>query len=90
MFIFRLLWKYINLPPHDNLVLITYTLSEWDLHFPSPKVIKNSCSTQLSTKFELFIKLKYWQMKKFLALSLWYVLFNIYEQDKFRAQLGWA
>ena len=29
-----------------------------------------SCSTQLSTKFQLLIKLKYRQMNKFLALSL--------------------
>ena len=36
-----------------------------------PKVIKlSSCSTQLSMKFQLLIKLKYRQMKKFLALSL--------------------
>ena len=35
------------------------------------KVIKLfSCSTQLSTKFQLLIKLKYRQIKKFLALSL--------------------
>ena len=29
-----------------------------------------SCLTQLSTKFQVFIKLKYRQIKKFLALSL--------------------
>ena len=29
-----------------------------------------SCSTQLSTKFQLLIKIKYRQIKKFLALSL--------------------
>ena len=34
-----------------------------------------SCSTQLSTKFQLLKKLKYPQMKKFLALSLFDVLF---------------
>ena len=35
----------------------------------------SSCSTQLSTKFQLLIKLKYQQMKKFLALSLSDVVF---------------
>ena len=33
------------------------------------------CSTQLSTKFQLLIKQKYRQMKKFLALSLSDVVF---------------
>ena len=38
---------------------------------PGPKVIKLfSCSTQLSTKFQVLIKLKYRRVKKFLALSL--------------------
>ena len=38
---------------------------------PGPKVIKLfSCSTQLSTKFQLLIKLKYRQIKKFVASSL--------------------
>ena len=38
---------------------------------PGLEVIKLfSCSTQLSTKFQLLIKIKYRQMKKFLALSL--------------------
>ena len=51
-------------------------------------------------KFSTAQKLKYWQMKKFLALSLSeYVFillinvkmpFNIYEQDKFDAQLSWV
>ena len=37
---------------------------------------KNSCSTQLSKKFQLLMKkLKYLQMKKFLALSLSDVVF---------------
>ena len=37
----------------------------------SPEVIKLfSCSTQLSMKFQLLNKLKYRQMKKFIALSL--------------------
>ena len=37
---------------------------------PGPEVITLfSCSTQLSTKFQLLIKLKYRQMKKFLALN---------------------
>ena len=36
-----------------------------------PEVIKkNSCSTQLSTKFQLLIKTKYQQIKKYLDLSL--------------------
>ena len=36
-----------------------------------PKVIKLfSSSTQLSTKFQMLIKLEYQQMKKFLVLSL--------------------
>ena len=39
--------------------------------FPGPEVIKLfSCSTRLSTKFQLLIKLKYRQMKRFLALGL--------------------
>ena len=42
----------------------------------NPEVIKLfSCSTQLSTKFLLLIKLKYRQIKNFLALSLSYVVF---------------
>ena len=42
---------------------------------PGPEVIKLfSCSTQLSTKFQLFIKTKI-QMKKLLALSLSDVVF---------------
>ena len=59
-----------------------------------------SCSTQLSTKFQLLIETKIpTQIKKFLALSRSDVVFNmlinvkmptivgifIYEQDKFRA-----
>ena len=43
------------------------------LAFPGPEVIKHfSCSTKLSTKFELLIKTKYMyrQTKKFFALSL--------------------
>ena len=57
----------------------------------------------MNTKFQLLIKLKYQQMKKLLALSLSDVvfivlinvkmptivgIFNIYEQDRFRAQLN--
>ena len=43
---------------------------------PGPEVIKLfSCSTQLSAKFQLLIKAKYRQMKKFLALSLPDVVF---------------
>ena len=41
-----------------------------------PEVIKLSpCSTQLSTKFQLLIKLQHRQIKKFLALSLSDVVF---------------
>ena len=43
---------------------------------PGPKVIKlYSCSTQLTTKFQLLMKLKYQQIKKFLALNLSNVVF---------------
>ena len=49
------------------------------MHFSvttDPKVIKRfSCSTQLSTKFQLLIKLKYRQMKKFLASILLDIVF---------------
>ena len=34
-----------------------------------------SCSSQLSTKFQLLIKLKYSQIKKFLGLTLSHVVF---------------
>ena len=62
-------------------------------------------STQLSMIFQLYIRLIYQQMKKFLALSLSDVvfimlinvkmptivgIFNIYEHDKFYAQMSWA
>ena len=43
---------------------------------PGPEVIKLfSCSTHLSMNFQLLIKLKYRQIKKFLALGLSGVLF---------------
>ena len=43
---------------------------------PGPRVIKLfSCSTQLSTKFQLLIKTKIPTKKKFLALSLSDVVF---------------
>ena len=43
---------------------------------PGPAVIKLfSCSTQLSMKFQLLIKTKIRQMKKFIALSLSDVVF---------------
>ena len=65
----------------------------------SPEVIQLfSCSTQLSTEFQLLKKLIYRQIKKFIALSLSDVVFimlinncwhfNIYEQDKFLAPLS--
>ena len=78
--------------------------SGWTSNQSGPEVIKLfSCSSQLSTKFQLFIKLKYQQKKKFLTLSLSDVVFimlinikmpttvgilTFYEQDKFRAQLS--
>ena len=49
-------------------------MGEYDGNIPDPEVIKHfSCSTQLSTKFQLVIK--YQQMKKCLALSLSDVVF---------------
>ena len=46
------------------------------LYWSITEVIKLfSCSTQLSTKFQLLMKQKYRQMKKFLALSLSDVVF---------------
>ena len=58
----------------------------------SARVIIKLFSSQLSKKFQLFIK--YRQIKKFHALSFSDVVFincwhfNIYEQDKFCAQLS--
>ena len=53
-----------------------HVMSCTDLMKPGPKVIKLfSCSTQLSTKFQLLINLKYRQIKKFLALNLSDVVF---------------
>ena len=46
-----------------------------------------SCSTQLSTKFQL-IKLKYRQMKKFLALSLPDVAFIMLRNVKMSTIVG--
>ena len=67
---------------------------------PGPEVITLfSCSTLLSSKFQLLIKIST-NEKVFCFMSLkcrvyhananncWH--FNIYEQDKFRAQLSWA
>ena len=43
---------------------------------PGTEVIKHFlCSTQLSMKFQMLIKLKYRQLKKFLALSVSDVVF---------------
>ena len=71
---------------------------------PGPDVIKLfSCSTQLSTKFQLLIKTKIPTNNEFSCFKslrcciyhankclnkCWH--FNIYEQDKFRAQLSWV
>ena len=47
-------------------------------HVFRPEVIKRfPCSTQLSTKFQLLIKLNNPKMKKFIALSLSDVVFNM-------------
>ena len=55
-----------------------------------PEIIKLfSCSTQLSTKFQLLIKTKIPTNKDvscYKSLRCWH--FYIYEQDKFRAQLS--
>ena len=50
---------------------------------PGPEIIKlYSCSTQLSTKFQLLIKLNYRQMKKFLTLiptdNVFIMLINVF------------
>ena len=59
-----------------------------------------SCSTQLSMKFQLLIKTKMLKTYDFLAFKLSYAVFimlinakmptivDIYEQDKFHAQLS--
>ena len=44
---------------------------------PGPEVIKLfSCSTQLSTKFQLLINLKYRQIKKFLGKSFRHCIYH--------------
>ena len=51
---------------------------QWKIYItlPSPELIKLfSCSTQLSTKFQLLIKTKYRPIKKCLAFSLSDVVF---------------
>ena len=60
------------------------------LAFPGPEVIKLfSCSTQLSTKFQLLIILKYRQIKKkFLALSLSSVVFIMLINVKMPTSVG--
>ena len=64
---------------------------------PGTEVMKLfSCSTQLSTNFQVLIKIKYRQMKKFLPLNLSDVVFIMLinvkmptiEQDKLCAQLS--
>ena len=77
-----------------------------EVHCPGPEVTKLfSCSTQLSMKFQLLIKTKipankevscfkslrcciYHANKCLNANNCWH--FNIYEQDKFCAQLSWV
>ena len=41
-------------------------------------------------EFQLLTKTKILKIKTFLALKLSDVVFNIYEHDKFYAQLSWA
>ena len=54
-----------------------------------PEVVKLfSCSTQLSMKFQLLLKLKYQQMKKSLALSLLDVVFIMLINVKMPAIVG--
>ena len=56
---------------------------------PGPELIKLvSCSIQVSTKFQLFIKTKYRQIKKFLALSLSYVAFDMLINVKMPTTVG--
>ena len=54
-----------------------------------PEVINLfSCSTQLSTKFQLLIKLKYLKIKKFLALCLSDVVFIMLTNVKMPTIVG--
>ena len=53
-----------------------------------PKLIKSSCSTQLSMNFQLPIKLKNRQIKKFLALSLSDVVFIMLINVKMPTMVG--
>ena len=56
---------------------------------PGPEVVKLfSCSTQLSTKFQLLIKTKYQQIKKFRALSLSDVVFIMLINVKMPTTVG--
>ena len=56
---------------------------------PGPEVIQLfSCSTQLSTKFQLLIKLKYWQIKKFHASILSDVVFILLINVKMPTVVG--
>ena len=56
---------------------------------PCPEAIKLfSCSTQLSRKFQLLIKLKYRQIKKCLALSLSDVVFIMLTNVKMPTIVG--
>ena len=81
-----------------------YSCYNMEVHCPGPEVIKLfSCSTQLSMKFQLLIKTKIPANKevscfKSLRCCIYHANkclnanncrhFNIYEQDKFRAQLS--
>ena len=68
------------------------------LNCPSEVIKLHSCSNKLSMNFPLLIKIKMLKITIFLALKLSEVVFilltnvkmplNIYEQDKFHAQLS--
>ena len=91
---------FLTFVNYFNLVIL------WEAIISGPEVIKLfSCSTQLSTKFQLLIETKlptnkevycfkslrcciYHAYKCLNANNCWH--FNIYEQDKFCAQLSWA
>ena len=69
-------YSFRKLTPRNKVCAIYRNPLGCNKNLPKPEVIKLfSCSTQLSTKFQLLIKLKYRQIKKFLALSLSEVVF---------------
>ena len=65
------------------------------MHRPDIEVIKKSYSTELGMKFLLLIKTKKLRNNDFLCFQtliwcIFVILINIYEHDKFFAQLSWA